>query len=276
MEYDKYALYQMLEVVDFKPVILGISSWIEHTPFAYWFTKLIEPKVFVELGTHYGVSYFSFCQAVKDNMLSTECYAVDSWRGDPHAGFYDEQVYEIVKRYNDENFSLFSTLLRMNFDEAVNYFKDGYIDLLHIDGYHTYESVKHDFETWLPKLSDGAFVLFHDTNVRERDFGVWKLWEELKESYPLHFEFYHGYGLGILQTSKNEKSWIINFLNNNASLLRGYFASLGKYIKERNEFNQMVARLQQVERQNQELQVKLREIEDKLVRIIRKRDKVGE
>lgn len=172
-------------------------SWVGHIPFAFWLIDEMRPASFVELGTHTGNSYFSFCQAVKHSGSETQCYAIDTWQGDEHAGFYDRDIYDDVNTYNEINFSNFSSLYVMTFDEAVTKFADGSIDLLHIDGLHTYEAVKHDFELWLPKLSDKGVVLFHDTTVKDLDFGVWKLWAELENEYKA-FEFKHSHGLGVL------------------------------------------------------------------------------
>ena len=194
-------------------------AWTGHIPFAGWIMEEHRPNIFVELGTHAGLSYSSFCQAAIENRLLTKCYAVDTWKGDEHSWTYDESIFKEYSEYHQERYASFSQLLRMTFDEALNYFSDGSVDLLHIDGLHTYEAVKHDFETWLPKMSDRGIILFHDTNVRERNFGVWKLWEEVSQHYP-GFEFQHSHGLGVLLIGSNipekikflqkEGDWFIN------------------------------------------------------------------
>jgi len=212
------------------------SAWLGHIPFGAWLVETVKPDCLVELGTHYGHSYFSFCESVEKNRLTTRCYAVDTWEGDEHAGLYSNQVFDVVKKYHNENYKDFSKLLRMTFDEALGHFADGEVDFLHIDGLHSYEAVKHDFETWLPKLSERAVVLFHDTNVRERDFGVWKLWSELKEHYP-NIIFEHSFGLGVLFVGKEQPETVIELVKEwsqpeSHAFIRKYFSKLGEVIEQ--------------------------------------------
>jgi hypothetical protein len=173
------------------------SAWVEHAPFAFWICEAVRPRSFVELGIHYGYSYFVFCQAIDRLGLGTSAYAIDTWKGDEHAGLYDEAVFQSVVSRNNHKYSGFSTLIRSTFSDALDYFTDGSVDLLHVDGRHFYEDVKNDFTTWRPKLAENAGVLFHDTNVRERGFGVWKFFDELAAQHP-SFQFFHGHGLGLV------------------------------------------------------------------------------
>ena len=173
------------------------GPWTGHIPFAFWIVKALRPKILVELGTHSGNSYSALCQAMQTFEVDGRAYAVDSWQGDEHAGQYDESIYEELYRFNHLHYGSFSTLLKTVFDDAREYFDKGSVDLLHIDGMHTYDAVKHDFDRWRDALTERGVVLFHDVGVRERDFGVWRLWSELSQIHP-SFEFHHSNGLGVL------------------------------------------------------------------------------
>ena len=168
------------------------SAWKGYRGFAQRLIKALQPEVFVELGVHAGDSYFTIVEA----MHVGKAYGVDTWTGDEHAGFYDDGIWNMVQDVNKQYPN--STLLRMPFDEAASLIQDD-INLLHIDGLHTYEAVKHDFETWEPKVTD--VILLHDICVPENpDFGVWKLWEEIKNDMCV--EFHHCHGLAVLCKSE--------------------------------------------------------------------------
>jgi len=177
--------------------IASYPFWVEHIPFAFFLVDCLRPRLLVELGVQSGNSFNAFCQAVKTLEAGTKCYGIDTWQGDEHTGAYDAAIFRDLEAYQQREYGEFASLLRMPFEEAVPYFSDGSVDLLHIDGYHTYEAVRADFDTWLPKMSDRGVILFHDIAVRERGFGVWRLWEELSPRYP-SLAFHHGYGLGVL------------------------------------------------------------------------------
>jgi hypothetical protein len=228
------------------------TAWLEHAPFAFWLIDVLRPRVLVELGTHHGYSYLVFCQAVDRLGLATRCHAVDTWEGDDHAGFYSEDVYEQLRAYHDARYARFSRLIRARFDAASAEFADGSVDLLHIDGRHGYEDVRHDFETWRPKLSRRAVVLFHDTHVFDRGFGVFRLWDELKTRHR-HFTFAHCHGLGVLGFGW----WLPRRLRalfrssadaGRGDAIRAAYERLGSAISARVELERRGAQLAQLER----------------------------
>ena len=219
------------------PLRLVPSAWAGHLPFAMSLVEILRPQIIVELGTFSGVSYCGFCQAVSEVALDCKCFAVDHWEGDAQSGCFGPEVLDDLRQHHDPLYGGFSTLLQSTFDDALNHFADDTIDLLHIDGYHTYESVRHDFDGWLPKLSSRGVVLFHDTGERHDDFGVWRLWNELKLRYP-HFEFTHEHGLGVLAVGPNIPNELREFLDaseTETKLLREFFSQLGQRLSLRLE-----------------------------------------
>jgi len=84
------SVFLLSESLFFEPDFYTTSAWLEHIPFAFWLIEKFQPKKVVELGTHYGDSFFVFCSAVKRLELPTKLLAIDTWSGDAHAGIFTE------------------------------------------------------------------------------------------------------------------------------------------------------------------------------------------
>ncbi|MGD0123750.1 MAG: class I SAM-dependent methyltransferase [Terriglobia bacterium] len=78
------------------------------------------------------------------------------------------------------------------------------VDYLFIDGDHSYEGVKRDFEMYTPVVRKGGLIAFHDIvdGVPELVGGVPRFWREIKSQFR-HIELIKephqgGYGIGVL------------------------------------------------------------------------------
>ncbi len=76
-------------------------------------------------------------------------------------------------------------------------------------------------------------ALFHDSSVRDYGFGVWRLIDELGQSYPT-FEFNHGHGLAVVgvgsQLKDDQVWWLFQAEENEAAFLRGFFSAMGERV----------------------------------------------
>jgi len=77
----------------------------------------------------------------------------------------------------------FSQYDRTSFAEGLKKISNKSVDLIHIDGFHTYQAVSDDFAASLKKLSDIGTMLLHDINEFQDGFGVYKFWMELTAKY---------------------------------------------------------------------------------------------
>ncbi len=198
-------VYMPPSIRHFEPLHMVFGTWVDHMPFGYDLVAAIKPRMLVELGTHKGLSYFTFCQSMKENEIDGMCFGIDTFEGDEHAGKYDESVFKSVNNHNRENYHGFSYLMRMFFEDALRHFNEESIDLLHIDGFHTYEAVSADFTNWYSKVKPGGIILFHDVQARLQDFGAWKFWDEIRNQHET-FTFNHGYGLGVFRKPGGDRS----------------------------------------------------------------------
>ena len=239
-----------------------VSAWHEHIPYAMFAIDILRPATLVELGTASGDSYCAFCQAVDELNLGTQCYAVDTWQGDTHAGFYGEEVLGDLRAHHDPLYARFSHLLQSTFDDASAHFPDGSVDLLHIDGCHTYQAVRHDLDVWLPKMSARGVVLMHDIAELKADFGVWRVWKEITLQYP-HFEFSHGHGLGVLavgQAHSREFDALLTARDVEIKRIQEFFFQLGRRLTDRVRAEASALEVEARDRQIANMQAELAEL----------------
>jgi len=241
-------LYMPPSVRHLEVLHMVFSTWVDHLPFGYDLVAALKPGLLVELGTNKGLSYFTFCQSMKENEVDGLCYAIDTFQGDEHTDKYDESVFNAVNAHNREHYHGFSYLLRMLFNDALRHFEENSIDLLHIDGFHTYEAVSEDFANWYPKVRPGGIILFHDVQARQHDFGVWKFWDEIRVQHET-FTFNHGFGLGVLRKPGGDRGNDPELLNllfeqqseEGSANLRAFYVHASKHLENTRKLKRLTA-----------------------------------
>ncbi len=93
------------------------------------------------------------------------------------------------------------TLYVMSTHEFIKKYNHRY-QYIYVDGDHSYQGVKDDFNFTWSRLDPGGVMLFHDVKPKrmlgQPTYGVWKFWQELRTSSRISLTNV-GTGLGMLQ-----------------------------------------------------------------------------
>ena len=173
------------------PSAWGDGNVQGHVLFVDWLIEEMQPKVTVDLGIDYGYSLIAFAHNNPGKVYGIDGFEGDVWTGERNT--YD-QVSSYVTNLQLNNV----TLIKGFFDDVVKTW-DTKIDILHIDGFHSYEAVKNDFEKWSGFVNSTGVILFHDTDSHDSRFGVKQFFQEL--DMPKH-ELFGYQGLGIVSNNK--------------------------------------------------------------------------
>jgi predicted O-methyltransferase YrrM len=173
------------------------------------FIKLLEfysnlnPQKVMEIGTANGGTLFAHCKLAKDNAT---IISVDL-PGGKFGGGYPEWKTPIYMEFAKSGQNLHLIRGNSHAEDTVKKVKDilrgELLDYLFIDGDHTYDGVKKDFDTYFPFVKSGGGIIFHDIAMHNQSLcEVDKFWDDIKSGYK-HHEFIKDvdsgkYGIGVI------------------------------------------------------------------------------
>ena len=171
--------------------------------------RALEPRRVVEIGTANGGTLFLFTRVAADN---ARILSVDLPSG-AFGGEANEWKHPIWEAFvtNQQTLRLIraDSHARSTSDIVKNDLAGEPIDFLMIDGDHSYEGVKQDFETYAPLVRAGGIIAFHDICKHPHGAGgeVHRFWPEIREGrdyVELRERPDDGFGIGYIRVGRTD------------------------------------------------------------------------
>lgn len=145
----------------------GVIASDDHGQLLHSIVKFFRCETIAEIGVAYGDTTRWLCQAAPNATVhGFDCWAdhgvMEKTYGQKSS---KEDVAKFLKYFhNVENFELLKVNTITEKDKFLEKISEiGPLDFVFIDGDHSYDGVKNDFELVYPHLSDKGIVVFHDT-----------------------------------------------------------------------------------------------------------------
>lgn len=170
----------------------GMAAWQVRSEFAEMLklVKDAKPARIMEIGTAKGATLLCWCRIASLQVISVDL------EGGIHGGGYPPAKQSLYREFTTGRAGVQLVLLQENSQimatrqKVESVLAGEKLDVLFIDGDHSYEGVKRDFELWSPLVRPGGIILFHDIlpHTKVAHCEVDRLWKELKSKYR-HTEF---------------------------------------------------------------------------------------
>ena len=165
----------------------------------------LNPQNIIEIGTYNGGTFFLWAKLFEIKKL----LSIDKPGGHFGGGYNNKKIkfFNCMKKNPKSNFYYLqkdshkiSTL-----EETYKIFGKHKVDFLFIDGDHTYDGVKKDYEMYSPLVRSGGLVAFHDIveHTANKNCNVDKLWKEIKHKYNyseiIESKDQSSFGIGVIE-----------------------------------------------------------------------------
>jgi len=185
--------------------------------------KNLKPKRVLEIGTFVGGTLFCFTKLAQDDAIIISIdlpfgkvfnASINQNIGNTKIDIYITKVFE---HFIFGNQRLYLLRQSSNDENTVQKLKrvlgNNKLDFIFIDGDHSYDAVKKDFELYYQFIDEGGVIAFHDISEYMQKtvgdlskLGVHKFWNELKSSKEKYnFKEYqeilasnYSFGIGII------------------------------------------------------------------------------
>lgn len=163
--------------------------------------RKLNPANVLEIGTAKGGTLFLWTRLAQPNAILV---SIDL-PGGKFGGGYSVREEAIYRRFPGKRQNLHLLREDSHAQATLNRTKQLFdhrpIDLLFMDGDHTFDGVKSDWEMYSPLVRSGGMIVFHDVAGNYEDTQVKRFWDSVKVGFK-HREYIFGqdghYGIGIL------------------------------------------------------------------------------
>jgi predicted O-methyltransferase YrrM len=169
------------EAAGFFKQIRPMQSQVE---IAWLYAQIIDqaPRVVVEIGTCHGGTLYLWCQAAHPDAT---LISIDLPHGEYGGGYRPcrSRLYDAFRKPSQTLHLLrCDSHAEQTVEEVRRRIGNRPIDFLFIDGDHTYEGARRDFQLYSKLVAPGGRIALHDIAPQRKDpsIEVWKLWDEIK------------------------------------------------------------------------------------------------